>query len=109
MMSSAAPHILRGFMPQAFISERTGKSVKTHKGCARRTVSADQRQPPFRSRAAVLSSRNYDFKAIADYEIGPEAEVSADRANLAVLQAKRFVAHFESVLGEPSSEKGTAP
>ena len=65
--------------------------------------------PLFDPELQSFLSRNYDFKAIADYEIGPEAEVSADRANLAVLQAKRFVAHFESVLGEPSSEKGTAP
>ena len=64
--------------------------------------------PLFDPELQSFLSRNYDLKAIADYEIGPEAEISADRANLAVLQAKRFVAHFERVLGAPSSETGTA-
>lgn len=52
---------------------------------------------------------NYNLKAIADYEIGPDAEVSAVRDNLAVEQAMRFVAHIETLLGQPSSETGAAP
>jgi hypothetical protein len=44
-------------------------------------------------------SRNYDLKAIADYETGPDAEVSPEVASMAVQQAKRFVAYFEAQLG----------
>ena len=93
---------LAGFhAAQAFISEHTGRSVKTHNG-----VHAEVHRLPETTRLLARSCspfffRNYDLKAIADYEIGPEAEVSADRANLAVQQAKLFVAHFENVLGAP--------
>jgi uncharacterized protein (UPF0332 family) len=70
---------LAGFhAAQAFISGANRKVGQDAQGCARRAVSADQRQPPFDPELQSFLSRNYDLKAIADYEIGPEAEVSAD-------------------------------
>lgn len=90
---------LAGFhAAQAFISERTGRSVKTHKGVhaeLQRLMRGDQSfDPTLRS----FLSRNYDLKSIADYETGPGADVSADRARRAVDEAKRFVAFFKSAL-----------
>jgi hypothetical protein len=79
MMSSAAPHTLRGFMLHRRSSrERTGKSVKTHKGVHAELYRLTRDNPLFDPELQSFLSRNYDLKAIADYEIGPEAEVSAD-------------------------------
>ena len=101
---------LAGFhAAQALISERTGRAVKTHKGVHAELHRLTRDNPSFDPELQSFLSRNYDLKAIADYEIGPEAEVSADRARLAVLQAKRFIAHFENVLAASSSETGAAP
>ena len=110
MMSSAAPHILRDFMPHrrlppSELGSRSRRTRRVHAELYRLT----RDNPLFDPERQSFLSRNYDLKAIADYEIGPEAEVSADRANLAVLQAKRFVAHFENMLETRSSETGTAP
>lgn len=63
---------LAGFhAAQAFIFEKTGKSVKTHKGVhseLHRLTRADADLDP--EIRAVLS-RTYNLKAIADYETGP--------------------------------------
>jgi hypothetical protein len=53
-------------------------------------------------------SENYDLKTIADYETGPGAEVSPERARIAVEQAKRFVAYFEAKLGTRSIDENGA-
>jgi hypothetical protein len=95
MMSPAAPRISRVFMPhrRSSRSERDDRSRRTrgvHAVLHRLTRDNPSFDPELRS----FLSRNYDLKAIADYEIGQEAEVSADRANLAVQQAKRFVVAF---------------
>jgi hypothetical protein len=46
----------------------------------------------------LLLSRTYDLKAIADYDTGPDSEISAAQATEAVNSAKRFVAHFADLL-----------
>ena len=46
-------------------------------------------------------SRTYNLKAIADYEAGPGAEVSAERAAAAVEEGKRLVIHFAALVAEP--------
>jgi hypothetical protein len=40
----------------------------------------------------------HSLKAIADYETGPGAKVSAEQAAQALAQAKRLVAHFVGLL-----------
>jgi hypothetical protein len=95
MMSSAVARSSRGFIP--------------HKGAHAELHRLTRDNPYFDPELKLFRYRNHYFKALADCEIGPEAEVSADRANLAVQQAKRFIAHFENVLGAPSSETGNAP
>jgi hypothetical protein len=69
-----------------------------------RTLSTDHDDPHFSPDLRAFLSRNYDLKAIADYETGPGAEISPERAILAVQQAKHFVAYFETVLGSPTSD-----
>jgi hypothetical protein len=45
--------------------------------------------------AKAFLSKSYSLKSIADYETGPDAEVSVARATVAVEQAKRFVRFFD--------------
>ena len=90
---------LAGFhAAQAFISEKSGRSVKTHKGVQAELFRLTKEDPTLDPDLRVFLSRNYDLKNIADYETGPDASVSPERAGMAVQEAKRFVAHFESVL-----------
>jgi len=84
---------------QAFISERTGRAVKSHKGVHTEFQRLNRDDSNFPPDLRAFLSRAYNLKAIADYETGPDAEVSKDEARLAVLQAKRFVAHLEILLG----------
>ena len=42
--------------------------------------------------------RTYQLKAIADYETGPGAKVSAESARGAIETARRFVAAIEQVI-----------
>jgi uncharacterized protein (UPF0332 family) len=55
-------------------------------------------EPHLDADVRTFLSRNYDLKSIADYETGPEADVSRERASQAVEEARRFIAHFEKIL-----------
>jgi hypothetical protein len=46
----------------------------------------------------IFLSRSYHLKAIADYETGPDAKVSADRAAEAVAIAARLVARITEII-----------
>ena len=94
------PHGLSGRVPRrkAFISEKTGRTVKTHKGVHtefQRLTKDDSKLAP---ELRVFLSHAYNLKAVADYETGPNAEVSAEEAAQALAQAKRFVGHFAGLL-----------
>jgi uncharacterized protein (UPF0332 family) len=90
---------LAGFhAAQAFISERTGRSVKTHKGVHGELYRLTKSDPDFTADLRAFLSRTYDLKTVADYETGPDAEVSPDRARAALEQARRFVAYFTAKL-----------
>ena len=91
---------LAGFhAAQAFISEKTGRSVKTHKGVHTAFQRLTKDDQGFRPDLRVFLSHAYNLKAIADYETGPGAEVSGEQAIQALAQAERFVAHLETLLG----------
>lgn len=83
---------------QAFISEHTGKSVKTHKGVHSELQRLTKDDIGFTPGLRAFLPRNYNLKSIADYEIGPDANVSLERATMALGQAKRFVAYFKAAL-----------
>ena len=88
---------------QAFISERTGKAAKTHKGVHAELHRLMKGDPNFDASLAAFLSQAYNLKAVADYETGPGVEVSPERASDAVRGAKRFVAYFENALASPPS------
>jgi hypothetical protein len=52
-------------------------------------------------------SRSYDLKAVADYEIGPDAQLSPEQARTALEQADRFVAYFEAKFAGQSIADGS--
>ncbi|HEY1411121.1 MAG TPA: HEPN domain-containing protein [Rhodopila sp.] len=91
---------LAGFhAAQAFISEKTNRSVKTHKGVRVELHRLTKGDAAFTPGLRAFLAENYNLKTIADYETGPGAEISPERARAALEQAKRFVAYFETVLG----------
>lgn len=95
---------LAGFhAAQAFISEQTGRSVKTHKGVRVELHRLTRDEPGFDPDLRLFLAENYSLKTIADYETGPGAEVSPERATRAVHEARRFVAWFEHRLSAPPS------
>jgi uncharacterized protein (UPF0332 family) len=90
---------LSGFhAAQALISELTGKSIKTHRGVHGELQRLTKDMAGFDGDLKAFLSKSYSLKSIADYETGPDAEVSLARAALAVEPAKRFVRFFDEFL-----------
>jgi uncharacterized protein (UPF0332 family) len=83
---------------QAIIFERTGKVVKTHKGVNIEFLRLTKDDPAFTPDQRGFLSRAYDFKAVADYDTGPIAEVSSKEAIDAMEVARNFVATVRRVL-----------
>jgi uncharacterized protein (UPF0332 family) len=92
---------LAGFhAAQALISERTGKTARTHKGVHTELHRLTRDDPSFGADLRSFLSRTFNLKAVADYETGPGSEVSPEQASAAVHEAKDFVAWFDSVLSK---------
>lgn len=96
---------LAGFhAAQAYVFERLGGVVKTHNGLQseflRLTRGDDRLGPSARS----FLSRAYNLKAIADYETGPDAEITPDRARSAVRGAQAFVTQVAAAIEVRSSD-----
>jgi uncharacterized protein (UPF0332 family) len=83
---------------QAFISEQTDRAVKTHRGVRVELNRLTKDDPDFTPDLRAFLAENYNLKTIADYETGPDAVVSPDRARTALDQARRFVAYFATML-----------
>ncbi len=90
---------LAGFhAAQALISEKTGKSVKTHAGVHSEFHRLTKDAPALHTDLRIFLRQAYNLKSIADYETGPNSGVSHERASAAVATAKLFVAHFQKTL-----------
>jgi uncharacterized protein (UPF0332 family) len=83
---------------QALIFERTGRVAKTHRG-VHTQFSRLQRDEPTLAELSRFLSQAYDFKAVADYEIGPDATVQLDAAIAAAVSAEDFVRRISELLG----------
>ena len=83
---------------QAIIFERSGKVVKTHKGVNVEFLRLTKDDPAFTPDQRGFLSKAYDFKAVADYDTGPIAEVSPQEASDAMEVARKFVATVRRVL-----------
>ena len=97
--AAARTAYLAGFhAAQALISERLGTAVKTHKGVQTELHRLTKDDPTFSAEYRSFLSQAYNLKAIADYDTGPDAEVSAERAATTLAAANRFVAYLEAIL-----------
>lgn len=93
---------LAGFhAAQAFISEKSGRTVKTHKGVHKEFQRLTKNDANFPSALRGFLSHTYNLKAIADYQTGPGIEVSTEQATRALEEAKLFVGHVTHLLSEP--------
>jgi uncharacterized protein (UPF0332 family) len=75
---------------QALIRDRRGRVAKTHRG-VHRLLSELARNDPQRQDFALFLLQAYNLKAVADYELGPGAEIPLERAETAVKAAGQFV------------------
>ena len=82
---------------QALIFERIGKVPKTHHG-VHAQFSRLARSEPLMSELPRFLSQAYDFKTVADYEIGPDAAVPLPEAISAIEAAQRFIDRIVELL-----------
>jgi len=87
---------------QAVIFERTGKVAKTHRGVQNEFLRLTRDDPHFTPDQRIFLSQAYNFKAVADYETGPEAEISAEKATAALEGGRSFVDAVRYVLIPPN-------
>jgi uncharacterized protein (UPF0332 family) len=88
---------------QAFIFESTGKVFKSHKGVNIEFLRLTKDDPGFTPEQRRFLSRAYEFKAVADYDSGPIAEVLSEQAAAAIEAARTFVATVRHVLTPPQA------
>ena len=83
---------------QALIAARTGKDAKTHKGVHTEFARLTRNEPRIDAELRRFLPQSYDLKAIADYELGPAADVPLDRASAAIETAERFIECIAALL-----------
>jgi uncharacterized protein (UPF0332 family) len=77
---------------EAYIFERTGKAAKTHRGVKSQFNRLAQHEPRIGHDLLTFLEEGYQFKAIADYGIGPAIDaISADDAIAAIDTAGHFI------------------
>jgi uncharacterized protein (UPF0332 family) len=84
---------------QALIFERTAKVPKTHRGVHVQFSRLAKDDPSLGTDLSRFLSQAYDFKAVADYEIGPDATVPLAEAISAIKAAEDFVDRIAELLG----------
>lgn len=90
---------LAGFhAARALIVARTGKVARTHHGVQTEFLRLTKDDAAVPADARVFLSRAYNLKAIADYETGPEATVSPERAAEALADCVTFIDLIRQVL-----------
>jgi uncharacterized protein (UPF0332 family) len=82
---------------QALIFERNGRVAKTHRGVQPEFLRLTRDDPRVDRDLRAFLSTAYDLKAVADYEIGPDAVVPLGEATEALRQAEAFVTHLAAV------------
>lgn len=95
---------LAGFhAAQALIFERHHRVFKTHRGVHGEfqllTKDDDRIDPALRG----FLSQTYNLKAVADYETGPLAAVSLERATDALARAKIFIARIIQLIDQKTA------
>ncbi len=89
---------------QALIFERTSKVAKTHRRVHAEFARLSRTDPSLSDYLLTFLQRAYNLKAVADYETGPDSEISLERAATAVEDAHAFVSNIAKVLQPALSE-----
>jgi len=76
---------------QALIFDRTGKAAKSHQGVHAEFNRLAKEEKRIDRDVRRFLPQAYNLKAVADYEMGPDAVVPLERAAAAVERAGRFV------------------
>jgi uncharacterized protein (UPF0332 family) len=76
---------------QALIIEISGHIYKSHSGVHGEFSRLVKEEPHVDGELRAFLGRTYSFKAIADYETGPVAHISAENAREAIDWARRFI------------------
>jgi uncharacterized protein (UPF0332 family) len=84
---------------QALMFERDAKVPKTHRSVHARFSRLARNESTIGAELSRFLSRAYDFKAVADYEIGPDATVPLAEAISATEAAENFVDRIADLLG----------
>jgi uncharacterized protein (UPF0332 family) len=84
---------------QALIAQRTGKDAKTHRGVHTQFARLTRNETRLRPALRQFLPQAYDMKSVADYGLGPEADVPLDRAAAAIETAEQFVNPVAKLLG----------
>ena len=83
---------------QTLIFERTGKVPRTHRAVHAQFSRLTRAEPEMGAELPRFLSQTYDFKAVADYEIGPDAIVPLAEAISAIATAERSVDRIAELL-----------
>jgi uncharacterized protein (UPF0332 family) len=83
---------------QALMFERTAKVPKTHRGVHAQFARMANDEPKLDAELSRFLSQAYDFKAVADYEIGPDATVPLEEAISAMAASEAFVDQIAELL-----------
>ncbi len=83
---------------QAFLFEKLKRVFKTHNGVQTEFLRLTMDDQRIDNALRTFLPRMYNLKTVADYETGPGAEVSAERAAEAVELAKQFVLRIAAFL-----------
>ena len=84
---------------KAFLFERMGKTHKTHGGVHKLFTQLAKVEPRVDPALRTFLARAYDFKRIADYDIGAAHTITPAKATAAVVEAEQFVAAIRVQLG----------
>ncbi len=83
---------------QALIAERTGKDAKTHKGAHVAFARLTKDEPRVDAELRRFLPQSFNMKAVADYELGPDAVIPPEQAAAAIETASRFVERIAALL-----------
>jgi uncharacterized protein (UPF0332 family) len=83
---------------QALIAERTGKDAKTHKAAHVAFARLTKDEPCIDIELRRFLPQSFNLKAVADYELGPDAIIPTEQAAAAIKTATRFVTCIAELL-----------
>jgi uncharacterized protein (UPF0332 family) len=88
---------------QAFILDQSGRVAKTHKGVHVQFAKFAAEEPRISIELRRFLQRAFNLKAVADYEMGPDAVVPLERAAAALDTAGEFVDCMAGLIGKSAT------